>query len=450
MSSDKADDRNPGSAPARQITTFDKPAPVAVTERITSIDTLRGFALLGILVINIDVFALPGVVFFAPQLAGGFTGLNLATWSFGSMFFLNKMMAIFSMLFGAGLVLMYERFEARGQKFGRIHYRRIFWLLVIALIHGYLLWYGDILFAYSICAFLLFLFRRRSARFLIWSAVAVLCFGMILQAGTGGLFYYLRGEAAASRERLAQGEEIAEFRQGIIKSWDEIQANFNPSPEKITGEINAYRGGFSDVFNERARATFEMQTSSMIYFIFWRAAGLILLGMGLMKLGVFSGKRKKNFYTRLIIFGYGLGLPMTALATYESIQTNFDIILQFAGIGQLNYIGSILVALGHVGLIITLFRSGVLSGLAKRLAAVGRMALTNYLMHSIICTTLFYGYGFGLFNRIERIGLLGIVVLVWIFQLIISPIWLKKYRFGPAEWLWRTLTYWRKQPMKIA
>jgi uncharacterized protein len=114
-----------------------------------------------------------------------------------------------------------------------------------------------------------------------------------------------------------------------------------------------------------------------------------------------------------------------------------------------NAFGSIIVALGHVGAVMLIVQSGAMEWLMRRLAAVGRMALTNYLTHSLVCTTLFYGYGFGLYGTINRTGLAAIVLAIWTFQLIVSPIWLRYFRFGPAEWLWRSLTYWRIQPMRV-
>jgi uncharacterized protein len=114
-----------------------------------------------------------------------------------------------------------------------------------------------------------------------------------------------------------------------------------------------------------------------------------------------------------------------------------------------NAYGSVIVALGHVGAMMLIVKSGALGWLTRRLAAVGRMALTNYLTHSIVGTTLFFGYGFGLFGTINRTGLAAVVLTIWIMQLVISPIWLKHFRYGPAEWLWRSLTYWRVEPLRV-
>ena len=180
---------------------------------------------------------------------------------------------------------------------------------------------------------------------------------------------------------------------------------------------------------------------------FWLAGGRMLIGMGLMKLDVFSGRRSRRFYLWLALLGYGIGLPLVAYDAYKLIRTNFGFRFQLHGGIFLNFFGSVLVALGHVGALMLIFKAGRLTWLTSRLAAVGRMALTNYLTHSIVCTTLFYGYGFGAFGHVNRTGLAGIVLVIWIVQLLVSPIWLERFRFGPAEWLWRSLTYWKLQPM---
>jgi len=142
-------------------------------------------------------------------------------------------------------------------------------------------------------------------------------------------------------------------------------------------------------------------------------------------------------------------LPLVAAGAYGKIRHNFDVVYLFAGGMAFNDAGSILVALGHVGALILVYQAGAAAWLTRRLAAVGRMALSNYLMHTIIRTTLFYGYGFGLFGRLDRVQLLGVVVAIWAIQLWLSPIWLKSFRFGPAEWLWRSLTYGKAQPMQV-
>jgi uncharacterized protein len=175
----------------------------------------------------------------------------------------------------------------------------------------------------------------------------------------------------------------------------------------------------------------------------------MLIGMGLMKLGVFSAQRSRRFYLWMVAIGYGIGLPLIAFDGWELIRHNFSNSYQMHGGMLYNYFGGLVVALGHVGMMMLVVQSGAIKWLTDRLAAVGRMALSNYLTHSIVCTTLFYGYGFGLFGDINRKGLAAIVLIIWVSQLLISPIWLRHFRFGPAEWLWRSLTYWKLQPLRV-
>ncbi len=151
----------------------------------------------------------------------------------------------------------------------------------------------------------------------------------------------------------------------------------------------------------------------------------------------------------MVGIGYGIGLPLMVFDAIEMIRHGFSHEYLMHGGVFYNTYGSLVVALGHVGLLMLIVQAGALTWLTSRLAAVGRMALSNYLTHSIVCTTLFFGYGFNLFGTINRTGLAAIVLAIWIFQLVVSPIWLRYFRFGPAEWLWRSLTYWRLQPMRV-
>ncbi len=150
----------------------------------------------------------------------------------------------------------------------------------------------------------------------------------------------------------------------------------------------------------------------------------------------------------MVLLGYGIGLPLMVFDASKLIEHSFSVSYEMHGSFFFNYFGSVVVALGHVGMLMLIVQSGALAWLTRRLAAVGRMALSNYLTHSIVCTTLFYGYGFGLFGDINRTGLAAIVLIIWVSQLLLSPIWLRHFRFGPAEWLWRSLTYWKLQPMR--
>jgi len=423
-------------------------SPVTPLDRIETIDVLRGVAVLGILAINIDFFALPMMVLFNPNIAGGFDGFNLLVWKFDYYLFFQKMMAIFSMLFGAGVVLMHQRAEAGGRRFGRIHYRRMWWLLVIAMIHAYVFWYGDILFTYAICGLILFLLRRRSPRLLIILGSAVLIFGALIMIGSGAQFSFLKNEAQKAIAARDAGESLSDQQEYIIETWDRMSEMFATTGGEIEEEIEAYRGSFVDAFRYRIGQSIMMQTQGLLFRALWRALGLMLLGMALMKMGFFSGTRSRRFYIILAVIGYGVGLPAVVYGAESLIAHDFDIVYNFMIGEHYNYFGSVLVSLAHVSLIVLICKANILPGLRRCLSMVGRMALTNYLLMTLICTTVFYGYGGGLFSRVPRMGLFGIVVAIWIILLLISPWWLNRFKFGPAEWLWRTLTYWKAQPMR--
>ncbi len=431
-------------------TTHPAPGPVSAADRIQAIDTLRGFALLGILVMNIVAMAMPFAAYFNPMVYGGSTGVDFGAWVFAHLFFELKMMGIFSMLFGAGVILMAERAAAAGRPFGRIYYRRIFWLLLFGLVHAYLLWHGEILVTYALCGFVLYLFRRRSVRALIISGVAVLVFGALLSAGGGVGQRQLRNVVQEIEAKLAAGAELTPRRQALIDQWDDLRHAFAPMPVELEETVRTMRGDWREVLEANVEETISMHTQAVPFLLFWRALALMLLGMALMKAGVFTAQRSAAFYGRWVFAGFGLGLPAIAFGIRQWSLHGYDFVYGFLAAGQYNYFASVLVSMAYVGLVMLVSRSGKLPALRARLAAVGRMALTNYLMQTVLGVAIFYGYGLALFGQVSRFNLWWFILGIWAAQLAWSPWWLRRYRFGPAEWLWRSLTYWRWQPMRIA
>jgi uncharacterized protein len=179
----------------------------------------------------------------------------------------------------------------------------------------------------------------------------------------------------------------------------------------------------------------------------WRCTGLMLIGMGLMKAGVLSGMKSRGFYGVLALAGYGFGLPIVVLGAVHSVRGDFDIVGQFLVGMNANYIGSVPVALGHIGVVMLACRSRWGAVLAGTIGAAGRTALTNYLAQTFIGCGLFCGWGMGLFGSLSRADLWLIIVPVWVAQVALSMVWLKRFRFGPAEWVWRSLTYAKAQPL---
>jgi uncharacterized protein len=419
-----------------------KALPVQPQERVAAVDVLRGVALMGILAMNIVAFAWPEASYDNPRAGNNHSTTDLVVWAFNHVVFDEKMMTIFSMLFGAGLVLMSGRSEARGAKLAGVYYRRVFWLLVIGLIHAYFIWWGDILVLYAQCGFLLYLFRRRQPRTLI--ATGLLCVLLPVVLGTWFLVlvrmsneYYwgMRGTPRVILSRIG----------------DAVNAKMTPNPQRSMArfqkEMDAYRGSYWEIVRHRSPLLVREQTFGFIFVTLYMVGGRMLIGMGLMKFGVFTGQKSRRFYLWMIGLGYGIGLPMVAYDTWLRISVDFrgpDMIQARVIWG---YLSALAIAMGHVGTVMLIFQSGALQWLTRRLAAAGRMALSNYLMQSIICTTLFYGYGCYLFGLLNRLQLAGVVAAIWTFQLATSIIWLSYFRYGPAEWVWRSLTYWKFQPM---
>jgi uncharacterized protein len=423
------------------------PQPVAQAERIAAIDVLRGVALLGILTMNVVAFAWPFAGYEDPRYSGGDDPANRAAWLVNQLVFSAKMMSLFSMLFGAGLVLMDARAKVHGTSLRGLFFRRTFWLLVFGLIHAYLIWMGDILVFYAICGFVVYFFRRLSPRWLIGLGAGLILFGTAI--GLGMTLFAGAAERAALQVAADQaaGRESTEWQVGLAEAWHQGLAEFfRPNPEEIQREIEIYRGGYLGILRHRVPLVFFFQIFGLLFFMFWGIAGRMLLGMALMKIGAFTGTCSWGFYRQLAGWGYGFGLPLTVLGTLNFWQHQFDpLAAPYAD--TLLILGTVPMALGHAAVVMMICKAGLLPWLTRPLAAVGQMALTNYLLQSLICTTLFYGYGLGLFGRLDRVQLWLVVLAIWALQLALSPLWLKHFRYGPAEWLWRSLTYWKLQTL---
>jgi uncharacterized protein len=414
-------------------------APVAEKSRIVSIDVLRGVAVLGILGMNIYAFAMPFPAYYNPLLWGGTDTLSKSIWFITHFLFDQKFLPVFSMLFGAGLVLMAERSETG--KFAGSWYRRNLWLLVMGALHAYLIWFGDILVTYALLGLLLYPLRRKRAKTLlilgsIWMLPA-------LAASTGASFWMenMIRETQAIETRAEAGEELTEKETKDLELWGEMRPMVAPTAKDLQDDVDAHRGTYTEIVAHRAPNVLMMQTMAVVFMGLWRMGGLMLIGMGLMKLGVFAARKEAAFYRRLLLWGYGLGFSLVAVSASQLAIHDWNFIFfQQRGV-HWNYVGSVLVSLGHISLIMLAVKGNWLGSLERPLAAVGRMAFTNYIVHSIIFTTLFYGYGFGLYGSLDRPTMMLLVIPVWAFQLFYSVWWLDRFRYGPIEWLWRLLTY---------
>lgn len=404
----------------------DRPAPIVASERIESIDVLRGVAVLGIFALNIQSFSMPSVAYMNPTAYGDLSGINYWTWYVVHLFGDMKFWTIFSMLFGAGIVIMTTRCETTGRRALGIHYRRMGWLVLFGLLHAHLLWYGDILYTYGMCGLLLYFFRKLKPRTLLILSIFPLLISFMISLGFGALMGL---------------EEAVEMRQELAKSWA-------PDEALIQQELDIYRGSWLKQLPHRAGAALMFETFLFAINFGWRSAGLMLIGMALFKLDVFSAARSTRFYVTLVAIALLIGIPLAAFGVYQNESHDWAIEYSFFFGPLYNYWASILVALGWISAVMLVCKSESLHALTRPFAAAGRMALSCYLIQTIVATTFFYGHGFGWFGHLERWQAMAFVMLIWACQLVFAMVWLKYFRYGPFEWLWRTLTYLKLQPMR--
>lgn len=426
--------------------------PVETAERISSVDMLRGVALLGILLMNIQGFGLPGAAYDNPRAWGGDSGWNLNYWIANQIFFEGKMRFLFSLLFGVGAVLLTERAVERGAGLATadIWLRRCLWMALFGLIHAYFIWEGDILYVYGLVGLGLFVFRVLRPRTLLWTAAAVWLF-ISISTGAGMVYgaYHTRDEAYAAlkvpeKDRTKKQKSAIEAYQKLLDNEDIVKLR-----EKNDEEIKARRGTYWETFAFRAPLAFAWQTAFMFKFGVGDVLFPMLLGMALYKLGILSGGRSFNFYFGWALFLYTLGLPVLAYVTKLVVESGWDPWVRPYLYATYEY-GRFTVGLGHLFLLLALYRSGVLAAPMWVLSKVGQMAFSNYILTSILMTLYFNGYGLGNFGKLERHQLLYVVASMWSINLILSPLWLRWFRFGPLEWAWRSLTYWKRQPFRRA
>jgi uncharacterized protein len=423
--------------------------PVLGEERIHAIDTLRGVAVLGILLMNILGFAYPFAASFDPTVAGGTTGVNLWIWAANTTLFEGKMRAIFSMLFGAGMLVLTSRLEARGRgaDAADVYYRRLLWLLAFGLVHAYFIWWGDILFFYAVLGLFLFPFRRLASRSLIAAGVVLLLIGVGRGLPNALDLRGVRAAAAAANAAAARGETLTDAQKRAQTTWQERLKAAKVGSEALDKEIAAYRGSYVEALRQRAGFLASGQPQWLYHYFVFDIGGMMLLGIGLLKAGVLSARVSARAYAAMALAGYGFGVPLAALAVSHDISSSFDPATVAMG-SVMQAIARLPVALGHIAVVMLICRAGVLRWITSPLGAVGQMAFSCYIAESVICTTLFYGYGLGWFARLERYQLYIVVVSVWAVLLIASPLWLARFTFGPLEWVWRSLTYLQRQPMR--
>lgn len=436
----------PESAPATAA------APVSDEQRIRLIDALRGVALLGILLMNIPGFAMPN--YSSESFKSDPGNVNFWVNAVISVVFEGKMRALFGMIFGAGVILFVAKKERTGKPVAGLFYRRMFWLVVFGLIHAHLiLWLGDILYLYGLCGMLVYLFRNVRPTYLALGVPLV----AVLDFTAGTLFYQdVREKRIAYVEaRAAEAEHrpLTEAQQGALKQWRELEQTIIPSRADAAENTRKMKSDYPTVAEHVRKLSLKMETI-FVPIIIWDSLALMLLGVALYRWGFFTGDWSNRAYWKVLVIGYGIGLPMAIYSFYHNYlyHPNLEAGLRRMEEVPVEWVNllypcqRILLVLAHASALILLYKAGYAAGLFRCLEAVGQMAFTNYIMQSVICTLFFFGYGLNYYAELEFYQLYFVVAAIWAFQLVVSPIWLRFFRFGPLEWLWRSLTYWKLQP----
>ena len=421
------------------------PPAMPAARRIEALDFVRGVALFGILLMNITGFGLPDA-YTNPANAGGSTGANLWAWIITQVGFEGTQRALFSMLFGASVILLTSRLEASGRAdFADIYFRRNLWLVAFGFVNAFIfLWYGDILYAYGVVALFVFAFRKMAPKWLLAIGVGVLLLGALWNTiETRELIEKHDAWTAAVAARDG-GATLTADQEGAITAWEQARGQFKATPEGIQESVAARANGYRNAFAHVAHINAFWQTWGL-YRYFFDIFGMMLIGMALFRLGVLTLDRPSSLYVAMMGLGYAVGLAVNAVETRWILDHQFSAIA-FAQANISYDLGRLAMTLGHLGALLLFVRSGLLPWLRRALAAVGQMAVTNYLTHSVVCGILFIGLGW--YNQLERHELYYVVFAIWAAQLVISPLWLRHYRFGPVEWLWRYLTYMKRPPLR--
>lgn len=451
-------------------------APVADAQRIVTLDVLRGVAVLGILLVNISFFAFP----FTDAMEWEWDQLTGADWVTRPVIHFvatGKFITIFSMLFGVGLALQSERARRAGRPFAALYSRRLLVLLAIGLGHGLLIWYGDILAFYAVIGFIALLCRKLTPRTLLivsaillmipilgltgctlldpqkdWGAMGL---GQLLEeSGTTGAEQESGANPDPTTTAATQTASAPASRPSTLPSTQpDTDTRCNRGIEMfiefIQSETRVYQSG-SWLEMLAIRAFYYLALLWPIYAVLWswRTLALFLAGMAMIKLGLFDATAgRRRILRRMLLVGLVIGVPLEVLCVVLQGTGDRRAIMVLAQT-SVDWFGTIGMALAYLSTVGLLCLDAAWVARLRPVAAVGQMALTNYLTHSIVCTTIFYSFGFGLFGRISHATGLLIVFAIFAVQLVVSPIWLRHFRFGPAEWAWRSLTYWRVQPMR--
>jgi uncharacterized protein len=409
------------------------------TDRILTLDFLRGVAVMGILLMNIISFAMPSSAYLNPLAWGTPSEADKATWLINFILVDAKFRALFSLMFGASMLLFIDRAEAASADSAKaLHFRRMGWLAMFGLLHYGLLWYGDILFLYAIAGMIAWRWRNRDASALVTRAAIFIGAGFLFWVGiVAGLAIFIHMANAPGADP-----------QMALDAADALAGLGAPGHPDIADEAAILRSSYGDIVYDRV-VTDAVGPLALLIAYGAETLGLMALGMALFRNGFLTGEWTRDAYIRAARIGYGIGITgMVGLAIW-CVASGYDTLTVGGSVAAWSTPFRVPIAIGHAAVAILIFKSGLWPRLTERIVAAGQVAFSNYIGCSLVMTTLFYGYGFGLFGEVSRTAVYGFVIAAWIVMLLWSKPWMTKYRHGPLEWLWRCLTQVRLVPLKL-
>jgi len=427
-------------------------APLNKKERILSIDAIRGIALLGILLMNSMEQSQAHFFYVSLNLNQPITGPNFWAWVVEVGVFEGTMRGLFSILFGAGTVLLLNRLEkTRGHiDAADIYYRRILWLLMFGLINAYIfLWPGDILYSYALCGLVLFPFRKLSPRSLWIGVFLLLAFGTYRESATLSDHKETIAKGKAVELLQSQHKKLTPDQTADLKKWHNYRDhNDSKGIMKQAQEetIKVQKSNWKELFVFYRDINMDLQSRGF-YNGWWDMLMFFFIGIAVYKSGFLTGDSPTWQYVTIAIAGIGLGLAINYMGLKEMYHTRFDFVkLTESSPFEIYQLRRFVQTMGYLSLLILLYKVTPFRAVLNRFAPVGQMAFTNYLSQSIITSIFFYGMGW--YGLLQRYQVYEVVLAIWIFQIIFSTIWLKYFLFGPFEWVWRSLTYLKLQPIK--
>lgn len=419
--------------------------PVTVQERLPVIDILRGVAILGILLLNMQEYSFPY----------GFDGIYLEQFSsigdkivyWGSQFlFRTKFSGMLSILLGLGMAVQVARAQEKGKPFTGFYARRMFFLLLIGLVHDLMLWSGLILVIFAVMGFFLLFFQERRSKTLVtW----VIIFSLLPILITAVRYGIRRASSPPPAQTQAVKKDEAEKRAERLKKAAEIRRK--RQREYYDKTIDTFRNGsYWDMVRHRF-GVLKNQSLSIIIYWGWLNLGLFLLGVWIWQKRILQEiDRHRNFLRRALWLSLALGVVCTSLPYLTRYALNLKPGMVSVPLILLSRVaGSIGLSLFFMTVVVSITRNDKWKRFFMPVAAVGRLAFSNYVFQALLCSIIFTAYGFKMYGKTGPLVNLLLVFMVWAIQVPLSVWWTKRFRFGPVEWLWRSLTYGKRQPMRL-